>query len=173
MLSTNINFNITQYNEEEFQLRTPAARDYHCSLLSGDMAESDSVTYGIRYRSPLNDIEHFHVANMMQMPQDVMHVLFEGVLAMEVHMMICALFKKKYLTLSVLNERLNAFDFGTAEARNQPPKSFKEKDFDSSSTKLHLSGTYIYNINVVSMTKCFHIILSQLPRCGHLLLSFH
>ena len=53
---------------------------------------------------------------------------------------------------TVLNEHLNAFDFGTAEARNQPPKSFKEKDFDSSSTKLHLSGTYIYNINVVSMT---------------------
>ena len=99
MFSTNINFNITQYNEEEFQLRMPAAYDYHCSLLSGDMAESDSVTYGIRYRSLLNDLEHFHVANMMQMLQDVMHVLFEGVLAMEVHMMICALFKKKYLTL--------------------------------------------------------------------------
>ena len=104
------------------------------------MAESDSVTYGIHYCSPLNDIEHFHVANMMQMPQDVMHVLFEGILGMEIHMMLCEFFKKKYLTLSVLNERLNAFDFGTAEARNRPPKSFKEKNFDSSSSKLHLSG---------------------------------
>ena len=28
---------------------------------------------------------------------------------MEIHMMLC---EKKYLTLSVLNERLNAFDFG-------------------------------------------------------------
>ena len=131
---------LTQFNEEQFQLRTPAAYDYHCSLLSGEMAESDSVTYGNRYRSSLNDIEHLHVANMMQMPQDVMHVLFERVLGMVIHMMLCEFFKKKYLTLSVLNERLNAFDFGTAEARNRPPKSFKEKDFDSSSSKLHLSG---------------------------------
>ena len=82
------------------------------------MVESDSVTYGICYCSPLNDIEHFHVTNMMQMPQDVMHVLFEGVLGMEIHMMLCEFFRKKSLTLSILNERLNAFDFGTAEARN-------------------------------------------------------
>ncbi len=80
-----------QFNEEQFQLITPAAYDYQCSLLSGEMAESDSVTYGIRYRSPLNDIEHFHVANMMQMPQDIMHVLFEG---MEIHMMLREFFKK-------------------------------------------------------------------------------
>ena len=89
------------------------------------MAESDSVTYGIRYSSPLNEIEHFHVANMMQMPRDVMHVLFEGVLATEVHMMLCEFFKKKYLTLHVLNERFNAFDLAQPKARNQPPKSFE------------------------------------------------
>ena len=86
---SSINIILTQINEELFQLRTPAAYDYHCSLLSGEMAESDSVTYRICYRSPLNDIEHFHVANMMQMPQDVMHVLFDGVLGMEIHMMLC------------------------------------------------------------------------------------
>ena len=63
-----------------------------------------------------------------------MHVLFEGVLEMEIHMMLC---EKKYLTLSVLNEHLNAFDFGKAEASSRPPKPFKEKDFDSSSSKLH------------------------------------
>ena len=72
----------------------------------------------------------------MQMPQGVMHVVFEGVLAMEVHMMLCEFFKK-YLTLHVFNERLNAFDFGTAEARNRPPKSFKED-------LILLQASYIY-----------------------------
>ena len=32
------------------------------------------MTYGINFRSPLNDLSHFHVANA-QLPQDVMHVL--------------------------------------------------------------------------------------------------
>ena len=49
----------------------------------------------------------------MQMPQDVMHVVFEEVLGMELHMMLHEFFKKRYLTLGVLNERLNTFDFGT------------------------------------------------------------
>ena len=39
----------------------------------------NSLHYGpLNYRSPPNDIEHFHVASMMQMPQDVMHDLFGG-----------------------------------------------------------------------------------------------
>ena len=39
------------------------------------------------------------------------------------------------MTLGVLNECLNPFDFGTAEARNRPPNSLKE-EFDSSSSKV-------------------------------------
>lgn len=129
-----------QFTEEEFQLRTQSSYDYHCSLLSGITAETDSTTYGIRYRSALNEISHYHVANTMQMPQDVMHVIFEGVLAMETHMMLCTFFKKKYLSLSDLNDRVKAFEFGSCEARNRPPKPFKEKDFDSKSSKIRLSG---------------------------------
>ena len=33
-------------------------------------------------RSPLNSIEHFHVANS-QIPQDFMHIVLEGVLPLE------------------------------------------------------------------------------------------
>ena len=131
-----------QFNEEDYQLRTPASYDYHCSLLNGPLAEADSTTYGVCYNSPLNDIEYFHVANGMQMPQDVMHVLFEGVLSMEVQMLITSYIKiKKVLTLATLNERLEAFDFGPNESKNRPPKPFKENDFASFTTKLHLSGT--------------------------------
>ena len=125
--------------EEDFEIRTPASYNYHCSLLNGPMAETDSTTYGICYNSPLNEIEYFHVARMMQMPQDMMHVLFEGVLSMEVQMMIATFLKNKFFTLTILNDRVESFEFGT-DIKNKPPKLFKQRDFDSSSTKLHLSG---------------------------------
>lgn len=132
---------IVQFTEEQFQSRTPSSYDYHCSLLTGVTAEADSTTYGIRYQSALNDITHYHVANTMQMLQDVMHVLFEGVLAMETHMMLCEFLKKKYFSLSDLNNRVKSFEFGSCESRDRPPKPFKEKDFDTSS-RLNLSGNH-------------------------------
>lgn len=136
---TNDHNHNAQFTEDKFQLRTPSSYEYHCTLLSGITAEADSTTYGIRYRSALNKISHYHV-NTMQMPQDVMHVLFEGVLAMETHMMLCTFLKKKYLSLSDINDRVKSFEFGNCEAKNRPPKPFKEKDFDSNSSRLHLSG---------------------------------
>ena len=74
---------------------TSCEHQHHISLLNGPLAEADSTTYGVCYNSPLNDIKYFHVANSMQMPQDVMHVLFEGVLSMELQMLITSYIKKK------------------------------------------------------------------------------
>ena len=59
-----------QFSDQDFLPRTPENYDYHCSLLDGCLADSDSVTYGVNYRSPLNSLKHFHVANS-QLPQDV------------------------------------------------------------------------------------------------------
>ena len=50
------------------------------------------------------------VPGIKQHFQHVLRVPFEGVLAMEVHVMLCE-FLKKYLT--DLNKLLNALDFGT------------------------------------------------------------
>ena len=47
--------------------------------MSGPLAETDSVTYGINFSSTLNSLAYFHVANN-QLPQDVMNILLEGVL---------------------------------------------------------------------------------------------
>ena len=67
----------------------------------------DSVTYGVLYSSPLNKISNFHVVE--QLPQDIMHVLLEGVIPYELTLMldnfIC---EKGYLTLVQLNVELLA-----------------------------------------------------------------
>ena len=73
--------------EEEVHRRTPAEYDYHCSLLQGPLASADSTTYGINYCSALNRVEGFHAVGG-QIPQDIMHVLFEGVLHLEVKLML-------------------------------------------------------------------------------------
>lgn len=75
-----------QFTEEGLWLRTPANYDYHTSLLEGSHASADSTTYGIVNRSPLNEIDGFHVTNGT-LPQDIMHILFEGVLPKEIKLM--------------------------------------------------------------------------------------
>ena len=51
--------------------------EYHVSLLGGTFGSDDSITYGLNYSSPLNDVKYFHVSNG-QLPQDIMYTLFEG-----------------------------------------------------------------------------------------------
>ena len=60
-------------------LRNPVSHKYHCCLLTGVLQETDSVTYGVNYERVLNQLDDFSVGNT-QLPQDVMHILLEGVL---------------------------------------------------------------------------------------------
>ena len=61
----------------------------------------DSVTCGINKCSPLNELKSFHVANG-QLPQDIMHIIFEGVLPLNIRLMlnkfVC---EDKFITLMV------------------------------------------------------------------------
>jgi hypothetical protein len=120
-------------------LRDPVSYDYQCSLLDGPLADHDSTTYGINYRSPLNEITGFHVANS-QIPQDVMHIILEGTLPLETKLMLTSFIKdKKYFDIQFLNDRMSKFYYGKTESRNKPPKEFTIKSF-STDGKLRLSG---------------------------------
>jgi len=127
-------------------LRDSASYDHQCSLLDGPLASEYSTTYGINYRSPLNKIEHFHVANS-QLPQDLMHVLLEGALPMEIKLMLNAfIYEKKYFSLALLNNRIGSFTYGRTEARTKPPKQIEPKHI-TGEAKLPLSGEFhIHNI---------------------------
>lgn len=120
-------------------IRTPTMYDHHCDQLEGVLSSSDSVTYGITNRSVLNDLPYFHVANSM-LPQDVMHILFEGVMPWEVKLMLATFIQEKhYFTLNELNERIKCFSYGRSEARNKPPKAFDMQHI-TQGLKLPLSG---------------------------------
>ena len=99
--------------------RTPESYDYHCSLLDGCLADADSVTYGINIRSPLNDLSNFHVANI-QLPQDVMHVLLEGIVKNELNVLLQHLVASRYFSDDLLNERIACFHYTSDESKNKP-----------------------------------------------------
>lgn len=82
------------------------------------------------------------------MPQDVMHVVLEGVLAMETKIMLGSFLEDGIISLHLLNERVLHFTYGRVEARNKPPKPFQMSHFTSTSQKLHLSGRYWCNYGV-------------------------
>lgn len=66
----------------------------------------DSVTYGINYKSPLNDLEYFHVANNQFTTRHYTHLL-EGVIPYTMNLMLHSfIFMKSYFTLNLLNERI-------------------------------------------------------------------
>ena len=103
-------------------------------MLHGNFADH-STTYGV----VLNDIPDFHVADG-QMPQDVMHVLLEGVLPFEIKLMLKVFIVDKcYFNLDDLNGRLANFVYGRNDLRSKPPKLFEQKHI-LGDTGLGLSG---------------------------------
>ena len=130
-----------QFREEYFTLRTPSNYDRDCDRLENStIPEYDSTTYGVNYRSPLNDIKFFHVAND-QIPQDIMHILFEGIIPLEMKLLLQSLiWEKAYFTLHFLNERIASFSYGKAEYRNKPPKDLEKARIESQGSTMHLSG---------------------------------
>lgn len=126
-----------QFLAKEFTLRTPQSYDYHCSLLDGPLCTEDSVTYGINYSSILNDIDNFHVVN--QLPQDIMHVLLEGVIPYELKLLLTHyIVQKKYFSCSQLNDRMQSFEYSNQEASDKPspikPSVFTSKNSTVSQT---------------------------------------
>ena len=129
-----------QFREKDFILRTPQSYDYHCSLLSGPLAEQDSVTYGVNFRSPLNDLQYFHVANF-QLPQDIMHVMLEGVIPYEMKLMLGQFINNEhYFTLNVLNDRIQCFLYSPEEISEKPPPIKAEHLIPGNKLKFQHSG---------------------------------
>ena len=78
-----------------------------------------------------------------QLPQDIMHVILEGVFSLEVKLMLFVYISdKKYFTIDFLNERIMSFSYGKSEARNKIPKALEIDHLLSRQSKLRLSGMF-------------------------------
>ena len=111
------------------------------------MGSENSVTYGVTGKSPLNDIQHFHVA--CQLPQDVMHVLLEGVVPNEVQLMLYDhIIVKKLYTLGRLNERIACFSYASYEASDKP--TIITANALKGESTLKQSCKLMYNLKVIA-----------------------
>ena len=78
------------------------------------------------------------------MSQDVKHVVFDGVLAMEMKVLLGRfMLEEIFFSLDLLNERILNFTHGRAKARYKPPKPFQISQFTSSTQKQRLSGQIV------------------------------
>jgi len=74
---------------------------------------------GIKQQCVLNRLTYFHaVTNFVQ---DVMHDIFEGVLAYDVPLICQCLITRGFFDISTLNHRIQTFDYGFADKANKPP----------------------------------------------------
>ena len=102
-----------------FVTRTPESYNYQCLLLDGPLSKEDSITYGINFSSPLNLIDNFHVVD--QLPQDIMHILLEGVVPYEmVHMLLSYITDEKFISIELLNDCIAYFSYSSNELKDKP-----------------------------------------------------
>ena len=90
---------------------------------------------GIKDRCVLNELTHFHAA--VNCTQDVMHDVFEGVLAYDLLLICRALVQAGHFTGELLNHRIQTFDYGYHDTSNRPPVIVVTADtlpFDASQT---------------------------------------
>ena len=118
-----------KFLESDFQLRTPEEHEVQVQSLAGPSSSNNSTKFGI---NRLDKIPHFSVAS--NLPHDIMHDLFEGVVPREIKLLLLHLIQSKYLTISVFNDRLCQFDFGYTEISDKPseldqniPKKLEQK----------------------------------------------
>ncbi|GFX76771.1 uncharacterized protein LOC106175700 [Trichonephila clavipes] len=81
---------------------------------------------GVKSDCPFNELGYWHVTNNLVV--DVMHDLLEGWCATETYLILHQyIFKDKFLTLSVLNDRISDLNYGKCDSRCKPTPIKQEK----------------------------------------------
>lgn len=86
-----------QFREEDFQLRSPEEHKRMCNTIesAGDSAYH-STTFGINYRTPLNELLFFNTCNY-GLPPDIMHDLLEGYVPYKIKLMLKVYIEEEHL----------------------------------------------------------------------------
>ena len=76
----------------------------------------------------------------LDLPQDIMHVLLEGVIPMEIKLLLPNLInEKKFFNLRLLNERIRNFQYGPNEVKSKPIRQIEDRHL-STDSRLPFSG---------------------------------
>ena len=110
------------FNEERFTKRTMEKHIQQCHEIekaSTDFLKSAlKTTYGINRRSKLVDFPAFDL--IRQTPQDIMHIILEGVAPMEIKCVLKYLVLSGQMELDVFNSAMQSFPLSPVDVRDKP-----------------------------------------------------
>ena len=123
------------FHEKDFILRSLDRYDQQVAEIemapTVGMRNRLSVAYGITRRSTARDFPHFDLTKMI--PEDIMHVLFEGVIIYETKLILQKLFDDGLCTIKQLNNVIDTFPYGYKHSECKP-NPIPEKLFESDDT---------------------------------------
>lgn len=111
-----------QFNEDLFVKRTMASHNRQCRDI--EKASTDFLrehlksTFGINRRSKLTEFPHFDIIN--QTPQDIMHVILEGVAPYEIKCVLKHLVLSGHMNLNNFNSGIIGFPYSPVDMRDKP-----------------------------------------------------
>lgn len=95
------------YDISKFEMRNKETHEFHVAEVEKCKTDAASIQYGVNDRSVLMDINGFDVTKCL--PQDVMHVGSEGLLAFVCRLVLKHVVDKKRMTITVINCRVKMF----------------------------------------------------------------
>ena len=118
-----INLCYIQSRHTDFLERDLEQHREHCRMVddrgsSTQVRENLSTTYGVKKLSVLDKINFFDVCQCL--PEDIMHVLYEGVIPYETKNLIRLLEAEGHVSLQQLNSAIENFDYGYMNAKDKP-----------------------------------------------------
>ncbi|KAM3583191.1 uncharacterized protein V6R79_011079 [Siganus canaliculatus] len=110
------------FDEDNFELRTLERHVRQCDDIEKANTEylrnSLKTTFGINRRSKLVEFPTFNL--IQQTPQDVMHIILEGIAPLEIKCVIKHLVILGQLDLDALNTALTGFPYSPLDVRDKP-----------------------------------------------------
>ncbi|XP_066931778.1 uncharacterized protein [Clytia hemisphaerica] len=127
----------TVFDLDKIKQRTKEIYDEQCTEIenaTGNLQHNLKITYGINQRSPLCRLPNFDI--ITQLPQDIMHILFEGTVQYELRLVLKKLiYSLKVTSLDRVNGSIANHPYGYSELSSKPPP-IRESVFENEGYKL-------------------------------------
>ena len=119
------------FDESQCVLRSEARLESQYKRMDSfpALAQHYSVNYGLDRKSILSEFPGFKITE--QLPQDLMHILLEGVMPNVVKYLLQHYIAKGLITVAQINSRIMEFEYGYSQVKDKPepinPESLKDK----------------------------------------------
>jgi hypothetical protein len=135
------------YFAEQFVVRNLALHREQCDRLLDDNIDererqNRSKIYGVNYLSVLDEVRHFDICRCF--PQDIMHIIFEGVLNTQIKLLLGHVLLETGVTIDDINRFLDSFDFQTSAGDR--PAHLERSRVVAAESKLNQSSAQLRNL---------------------------